>query len=260
MTKMKKTNKQIISCSCLIPAYNEAKRISQVLSVLSSSQRLDQLVVVDDGSSDETSAVVEHNFPHVKLITLKKNNGKIATVKEGLKEINSDKTFLCDADLSQLKIEEVHAALDQFAKKSDLEMIILKRVNEIKELLEETKNMLKVDLPDLGLEFKPKTLERLSCLLSGERIIKTSTLKKILQESNAEGYALEVVINQYIFEHQLDSCWMPSQAVGSLKIEQLGILPFINKYISMHLNLVQQLGTKQYLQQLQSFCTERCDN
>ncbi len=256
---MTMNNNSSLNCTALIPAYNEAARIKSVLKILINGGHFEQIVVVDDGSSDETSTVVRKNFPQVRLLSYKQNQGKTEAIKHALERIKSEYTFLCDADLQQLKIEEVDAALRQLAKQPTLEMIILRRVNEIQDLINQSKKFLKVELPALGIELKPKTLERLSCLLSGERILKTKTLKTLLETSDAKGYALEVAINQYHHEHQLKCCWMPSQALGSLKLEDLGFLPFLNKYISMHFNLVQQLGAKNYLQQLQSFCIHSCD-
>jgi glycosyltransferase involved in cell wall biosynthesis len=45
--------------SAILPAYNEARNIRPVLEVLHHSNFLDEIILVDDGSSDETFPIME---------------------------------------------------------------------------------------------------------------------------------------------------------------------------------------------------------
>jgi cellulose synthase/poly-beta-1,6-N-acetylglucosamine synthase-like glycosyltransferase/peptidoglycan/xylan/chitin deacetylase (PgdA/CDA1 family)/spore germination protein YaaH len=87
--------------SVLIPAYNEARVIeTSVRRVLESTDVQIEVIVIDDGSKDETSAVVKRAFaddPRVQLLTLE-NGGKARALNEGLKLARGDVIVALDAD------------------------------------------------------------------------------------------------------------------------------------------------------------------
>lgn len=91
--------------SCIIPAYNEAQRITYILEFLLSYSRIDEVVVVDDGSSDSTAKVVQDFIdqhrcsPRYKLIINSKNQGKGRAVAVGLTQAKGDVIVFCDADI-----------------------------------------------------------------------------------------------------------------------------------------------------------------
>jgi glycosyltransferase involved in cell wall biosynthesis len=94
--------------SAVVPAYNEAARIGVVLEVLEECRVLSEIIVVDDGSSDNTEQVVKKY--RVKYIRMSQNSGKGAAMERGVKEATSDIIFFCDADIRGLKasmIEEM---------------------------------------------------------------------------------------------------------------------------------------------------------
>jgi glycosyltransferase involved in cell wall biosynthesis len=89
----------------VIPAYNEEAGIARTIEKLFAQvARLPyrfELIVVDDGSSDRTVAVVrEHmvRFP-ITLVALTRNFGKEAALLAGLDHARGDATILMDADL-----------------------------------------------------------------------------------------------------------------------------------------------------------------
>src|SRR5680860_16874 len=84
--------------SCIIPAYNEGLRIAKVLEVVTSCLLIDEIIVVDDGSKDDTQAVVSA-FPNIRLLIHKFNQGKSASVCTGVSASLGDFVVLIDADL-----------------------------------------------------------------------------------------------------------------------------------------------------------------
>ena len=97
--------------SIVVPAYNEEKRIGRsldaVLSFLASQPYRAEVIVVDDGSSDQTgSQVLEHQSGYVeaghelRLLTNKPNRGKGYSVKRGLTEATGEIVLFSDADFS----------------------------------------------------------------------------------------------------------------------------------------------------------------
>jgi len=87
--------------SVLIPAYNEARVIeASVRRVLESEQIGLEVIVIDDGSKDETSAVVRAAFagdPRVRLLTLE-NGGKARALNKGLELATGEIIVALDAD------------------------------------------------------------------------------------------------------------------------------------------------------------------
>jgi len=82
----------------VIPAFNEVKRIGKVLKSLSKTDY--SVIVVDDGSSDDTKYVIK-KFKKVKLINHKKNRGQGAALRTGIRaalKLNSDVIITFDAD------------------------------------------------------------------------------------------------------------------------------------------------------------------
>lgn len=102
------------SITIVVPAYNEEQRLPATLSALvsyleRSPGRVAEILVVDDGSSDATAAVVDaFARSHACVLLLKNpgNRGKGYSVRHGMLEAKGDSILFTDADLST-PIEEL---------------------------------------------------------------------------------------------------------------------------------------------------------
>ncbi|HET6612179.1 MAG TPA: dolichyl-phosphate beta-glucosyltransferase, partial [Kofleriaceae bacterium] len=87
--------------SIVIPAYNESARLGPTLqSALAFCQARGtgfEIVVVDDGSTDDTAAIAR-GFESVRVIELGKNRGKGAAVRTGMLAATGDPILFADAD------------------------------------------------------------------------------------------------------------------------------------------------------------------
>jgi dolichyl-phosphate beta-glucosyltransferase len=99
--------------SIVIPAYNEALRIGQSLErvcrYLESRSYTWELIVVDDGSTDETARLVTDfaaNCPNIRVLSNHPNRGKGSSVRRGVLEAHGEFVLFTDADLSA-PIEEL---------------------------------------------------------------------------------------------------------------------------------------------------------
>jgi glycosyltransferase involved in cell wall biosynthesis len=97
--------------SCIIPAFNEAARICDVLACVVDHPLIDEVIVIDDGSADGTSAVVAA-IAGVRLVTLPRNRGKTAALAEGIARAKGTFLLLVDADLVGLSPADLTALID----------------------------------------------------------------------------------------------------------------------------------------------------
>ncbi|OPJ56960.1 glycosyltransferase family 2 protein [Alkalithermobacter paradoxus] len=86
--------------SIVMPAYNEESRIKDTLDGLKDISYINEVIVVDDGSSDKTFEIAS-SYPFVKAHKLEKNMGKGYALNYGLKYAieKSDIIGFLDADL-----------------------------------------------------------------------------------------------------------------------------------------------------------------
>ncbi len=103
--------------SIVIPAYNEEKRIlptiKRVCDYLAAQNYSYEIIVVDDGSSDNTAQLIKDFIKpenNVSIIANGANRGKGFTVRNGVLSANGKYIFFTDADLST-PIEELEKCL-----------------------------------------------------------------------------------------------------------------------------------------------------
>lgn len=95
--------KQRLSCSVIIPCYNEEGNIAECVRRVPNMGDATEILVVNDGSQDNTQGAVrslQKKHPNVTLITYEKNKGKGRAVLEGMKRANGDILMILDADMT----------------------------------------------------------------------------------------------------------------------------------------------------------------
>jgi glycosyltransferase involved in cell wall biosynthesis len=106
--------------SIVVPAYNEAARLGvtlpRILAYLNGGAAKSELIVVDDGSEDDTAAVAEKalgqsGMVETRLLRYEKNRGKGYAVRLGLMAASANIVLFSDADLST-PITEVPKLID----------------------------------------------------------------------------------------------------------------------------------------------------
>lgn len=159
--------------SCIISAYNEEKRISKVLSVIVNHPLINEIIVINDGSIDNTERIVRR-FRKVKLINLEKNHGKSYAVMKGLIASKNELILLLDADLVGLTKENI-TKLILPVKNDEVSFSISLRKNPIHSRI-------------IGID-----------ILSGERVFDKSLIN-IEELKNLYGYGLESYINSKVIQ------------------------------------------------------------
>jgi glycosyltransferase involved in cell wall biosynthesis len=110
--------------SIVIPAYNEAPRIrstlDRIFAFLESSPIQAEMLIVDDGSTDETVAVAElYEKRGLRVVSNARNSGKGFSVRQGVLNARGDWVLVTDADLSA-PIEEMDRLLEAAGAGADI--------------------------------------------------------------------------------------------------------------------------------------------
>jgi glycosyltransferase involved in cell wall biosynthesis len=157
--------------SCIIPAYNEAPRIANTLRAAAGHPLLDEVLVVDDGSTDETLQVARR-FKGVRVFSMPGNQGKSRAMWQGLRRSKGGIVLFLDADLQGLRREDISALLAP--------------------VLQHTASM------SLSLKANAYPLERFFGLefITGERCLHRSLLGDIEVLAGLEPWAIETHINR----------------------------------------------------------------
>lgn len=159
--------------AAIVPAYNEQASIRRVIHALQRVEAIDEIIVVNDASTDRTAEVVAEEYG-VILVNLKENVGKGGALKAGLEATKADVLVLLDADLIGLKVEHVEALLGPVANgHADATMGVFKEGR---------------GMTDLAQFIAPK--------LSGQRAIKREFLEGA--DIADTRYGIEVALNRHL--------------------------------------------------------------
>jgi dolichyl-phosphate beta-glucosyltransferase len=118
-------DKKLASVSVVVPCFNEGKTIQKNLmrihNYLKNNFEVFEIIVVDDGSSDDTLKEVKkmQDDLHLRVIGNEINEGKGKVVKQGILEGSCDLIMFIDADLG-IPIEELEKFVPEFKKGHDI--------------------------------------------------------------------------------------------------------------------------------------------
>jgi dolichol-phosphate mannosyltransferase len=90
-----------VKLSIIIPYFNEASHITEVLDSVRTEGTPKEIIVVDDGSTDDTAKIVEEYNKRFPIVThhSKVNAGKGAAIRAGLEYVTGDIVVIQDADM-----------------------------------------------------------------------------------------------------------------------------------------------------------------
>lgn len=89
--------------SVIIPVYNEAGTLEEIVRRVRATGLVDELLVVDDGSADDSAAILarltDAGTPPLRVLRHPRNRGKGAAMQTGLAAVTGDVVLVQDADL-----------------------------------------------------------------------------------------------------------------------------------------------------------------
>lgn len=167
------------SISCIICAYNEADRIGRVLRAVVGHPLIDEIIVVNDGSTDQTEARARA-FQGVSVVSIYPNGGKTQALLTGITLAKSEYLMLLDADLDGL----TRGAIDRLAAP-----VLSGEADSSISMRGDTLPIFR----SLGIDF-----------ISGERVLPRKMFNTALEEmSRLPRWGGEVFINELIIEQRL---------------------------------------------------------
>ncbi|WP_235837278.1 glycosyltransferase family 2 protein, partial [Carboxydothermus islandicus] len=104
--------------SVIIPAYNEEGRIGDTVRASYKIPGVKEVIVVDDGSTDNTYAEAVH--AGAKVIKLSRNAGKGKAIEAGAREFTGDFVLLLDGDLGNSAVYAEKLLTPLFAGEADM--------------------------------------------------------------------------------------------------------------------------------------------
>ncbi|ADL68837.1 glycosyl transferase family 2 [Thermoanaerobacterium thermosaccharolyticum DSM 571] len=169
-----------MSVSVLIPAFNESNRIVDTIRGMENIKEIDEIIVVNDGSTDDTADKAKK--AGAKLVNIKNNSGKGKALKEGLKYVKNDVVAFIDADVGLTSREVIKLIEPVINGEADVTVARFPKVN-VKSGFGFVKRLAKYGVKLLtGCDF--------DSTLSGQRVFKKEVLDKIKRFYS--GYGIEV--------------------------------------------------------------------
>lgn len=204
--------------AAIIPAYNEEKRINTVIDCVKKCTLIDEIIVVSDGSTDNTyEAVVQNNG--LKAIKLPKNLGKGGAMVTGAKSTEAEAILFLDADLVGLTPEHVESL--------------------IKPLVEGSSDM------TIGIfrGGRPRTdwAQKIAPRISGQRALKKDFFLSVPDLENTR-YGVEIAIGRHARKNRLKVVSVPLfGATHIMQEEKLGFIKGTLSRTKMYREIVKHL-------------------
>lgn len=154
----------------VVPAFNEEGFIETTLNNIKNNEIIDEIIVVDDGSTDNTSKIVQNMG--IKLIKLKENHGKGYAIKEAISREDFEYLVLIDGDLGKTSNEVNKLVFPVINGEADVTIARFKKPKK-KGGFGLVKGLAKYGIYLL-------TGQKIDTTLSGQRVYKREVVDKIL--------------------------------------------------------------------------------
>lgn len=180
-----------MTVSALVPAYNEEKGIRYVLEQLKKSRLVNEIICINDGSTDNTISQAK-KVNGINLVDLKQNRGKSYAIVEGIRRAKGDIVVFIDADLE----------------------------GKIAEAADELVTPLIHGTYDITVGYPlANSLDKFFRPISGERAYFKSDLEKVLEKLEKKGYGMELFLN-YAFKDKRINCFPLNGLIHRMKHEK----------------------------------------
>jgi len=163
------------SISVIIAAYNEERTLPSIIEIILAWGKAKEIIVIDDGSTDQTSRSVRQFVPRIHLIRHTQNSGKASAMADGIEKSSGDVLVFLDADTVGLTHKDLDRMIAPVVKgKADMVLGAARFWSAGK--------------------FEPFTT------LTGQRVMYRKDVLPFTSDIRGIGYGVELFINKK-FEH-----------------------------------------------------------
>lgn len=206
--------------SAIVPAYNEAERIAAVLEPLNAAKRVDEIIVVDDGSTDDTAQVARRY--KAKVLLLSQNVGKAEALNRGVQLAKHDILLFLDADLVGLRPNHIDLLIETYLKR---------RVGMVIGVFRDGR--LNTDLAHI-----------LAPYLSGQRVLSRSLFNKVRNKEDLN-FGLEIALTKLALKEGLKQKLVTLEGVTHvMKEEKRGFSRGLKDRMKMYCDMVRSVFTR----------------
>ncbi|WP_027338735.1 glycosyltransferase family 2 protein [Halonatronum saccharophilum] len=207
--------------TAVIPAYNEEDTIEGVVNQVGNHKLIDKVIVVSDGSIDDTAQIASQ--AGAQVIALKENRGKGAAMRIGVDRSKGDIILFLDADLLGLQEEHINSLILPLLD-DDIQMSI--------GIFDDGRI-----LTDLAQKIAP--------FLSGQRAVKRNLVDQIPHLEMTD-FGVEVALTRYINNNDIKYEKVRLKDLSHvMKEEKLGLVKGFSARLKMYWDILKEIPRRE---------------
>ncbi len=209
--------------SVVIPCLNERRRVLQTIKKLLGNDRIKEIIIVDDGSNEETKEVLGRLPKEITVLRHEQNLGKSAAMKTGLLWSKGEVVIFVDADLKNFSQEHLFALCEP-VEKNFCDMAI-------------------------GVREKEVVYSRMiacSAAYGGERAFLRKKLMEKIDIFQNHGYTIEAALNNYFLKEERVEKVLLMGVSQISKTKKNGLVGLLQSF-QMTFEVLSSIGWKEFL-------------
>ncbi len=205
----------------VIPAYNEEGRVKNIIEILKSSPSVKKIIVVDDGSKDDTYNEAESAGADI-VLRHSENKGKGTALRTGIEKVKKDTFLIIDADLKNFKNEHIDLLLKAYQKTSGA--VLINGVMDRGEANQISKDFDK--------------------LITGVRLLTKTVWDEVKKDKNSDGYEIDYLIYSKAKKKGVVKTEVLPGLSQYKKTEKIGLFKGVLTHAGMFLKIIYGTGKR----------------